>query len=65
MKCVLFVHMDKLQLKNQNILKNTGKIEKYTGKVGEFCQSGKLGTMLMPLLVPSHIHFHSCTWFTP
>ena len=26
-------------------LDNTGKMEKYTGKVREFCQSGKVGTM--------------------
>ena len=45
MNCVLFANIDKVfQLKNQNI-KKYWKIEKNTGKVEEFCQSGKVGTM--------------------
>ena len=34
----------KFSVKKQNI-KNTGKMEKDTGKVREFCQSGKVETM--------------------
>ena len=44
MNCVLFAKMaqdSSLKIKN---LKNTGKMETYTGKVREFCQSGKVGT---------------------
>ena len=50
MNCVLFAKMDQVfSLKNKT-LKNTGKMEKDTGKVREFCQSGKVGTLiLLPL----------------
>ena len=41
----VFAQMDQVSsLKKQNI-KNTGKMGKNTGKVREFCQSGKVGTM--------------------
>ena len=43
MNCVLWG--SNFHLKN-NTLKNTAKVEKHTGKVGEFCKSGKVGTML-------------------
>ena len=36
--------MKLLVRKKQNHLKNTGKMGEKTGKVGEFCQSGKVGT---------------------
>ena len=46
MNCVLFAKMDQVfSLKNKT-LKNTGKMEKDTGKVREFCQSGKVGTLM-------------------
>ena len=46
MNCVLFAKMDQVfSLKNKT-LKNTGKMEKDTGKVREFCQSGKVGTLI-------------------
>ena len=32
-------------------LKNTGKSRKYTGKVGEMCQSKNVGTMLFVRVV--------------
>ena len=33
-------------VKKRNIKKNTGKMAKNTGKVREFCQSGKVGTLV-------------------
>ena len=40
MNCVLFVKVDQVfSLKKKQKLKNTGKVR-------EFCQSGKVGTML-------------------
>ena len=44
---ILFAKMDQVfSLKNQNINKKTGKkMAKNTGKVREFCQSGKVGTL--------------------
>ena len=36
MNCVIFAKWIKLTVKNQNILKNTGKVK-------QFCQSGKVG----------------------
>ena len=48
MNCVLFAKMDQVfSLKKQNIKKNTGKMGKSSGKIREFCQFGKVGTMLM------------------
>ena len=45
MNYVLFAKMDQVfSLKNKT-LKNTGKMEKDTGKVREFCQSRKVGTL--------------------
>ena len=45
MNCVLFAKMDQVfSLKNKT-LKNTGKMEKDTGKVREFCQSGKMAVV--------------------
>ena len=35
----------KFSVKKQNVKKNTGKMAKNTGKVREFCQSGKVGTL--------------------
>ena len=37
MNCVLFAKMDKVFSLKKKPLKNPGKIEKNTGKVGEFC----------------------------
>ena len=46
MNCVLFVKMDQVfSLKKIKHKKNTGKWQKNTGKVREFCQSGKVGTL--------------------
>ena len=39
--------MDQVFSKENKTLKNTGKLEKSTGKVREFCQSGKVGTLLL------------------
>ena len=36
--------------KSRNLLKNTGKIGNTTGKVREFCQSEKVGTLLSAML---------------
>ena len=45
MNSVLFAKMDQVfSLKNKT-LKITGKMEKDTGKIGEFCQSEKVGTL--------------------
>ena len=44
MTCVLFAEMDQVSVKKQNI-KKYWKNGKNTGKIGEFCQSGKVGTM--------------------
>ena len=46
MNCVLFAKMDQVFSKENKTLKNTGKLEKSTGKVREFCQSGKVGTLI-------------------
>ena len=35
----------KFSVKKTQHKKNTGKLEKNTGKVREFCQSGKVGTL--------------------
>ena len=46
MSCVLFAKMDKVfSLKNKT-LKIYWKMETNTGKVREFCQCGKVGTMI-------------------
>ena len=46
MNCVLFAKMDQVfSLKKIKTLKQNWKMEKITGKVREFCQSGKVGTM--------------------
>ena len=50
MNCVLFAKMDQVFSKeNKTLKKNTGKLEKKywksQGKVREFCQSGKVGTL--------------------
>ena len=48
MNCALFATMDQIfSLKKQNIKKNTGKMAQNTGKVREFCQSGKVGTLTL------------------
>ena len=39
MNCVLFAKMDQVFSLKKQIIKNTGKVR-------EFCQSGKAGTML-------------------
>ena len=36
----------KFSVKKTKHKKNTGKLEKNTGKVREFCQSGKVGTLM-------------------
>ena len=51
MNCVLFTKMDQVFSKESKTLKkNTGKLEKKywksQGKVREFCQSGKVGTLI-------------------
>ena len=51
MNCVLFAKMDQVSSKENKTLKkywNIGK--KNAGKVREFCQSGKVGTMASPML---------------
>ena len=46
--------MDQVFSKENKILKkNTGKLGKNTGKVREFCQSGKVGTLILDGLVLS------------
>ena len=46
MNCVLFAKMDPVfSFKKNRTLKNTGKMAKNTGKVREFCHSGKVGTL--------------------
>ena len=46
MNCVLFAKMDQVfRLKNETLKKYFKKMETNTGKVGEFCQFGKVGTM--------------------
>ena len=47
MSCALFAKMDQIfSLKKQNIKKILEKMAKDTGKVREFCQSGKVGTLI-------------------
>ena len=47
MNCVLFAKMDKVfSYKNKTLKKNTGKWKQNTRKFGEFCKSGKVGTMI-------------------
>ena len=46
MNCVLFAKMDQVSSKENKTLKKYWNIEKKNaGKVREFCQSGKVGTM--------------------
>ena len=45
MNCVLFAKMDHVLSKENKTLKKYWKIGKNTGKVREFCQSGKVGTL--------------------
>ena len=46
MNCVLFAKMDHVLSKENKTLKKYWKIGKNTGKVREFCQSGKVGTLI-------------------
>ena len=46
MNSVLFAKMDQVFSKENKTLKNTGKLGKNTGKVREFCQAGKVGTLI-------------------
>ena len=47
MNCVLFAKMDQVFSKENKTLKKYWKIgKKNTGKVREFCQSGKVGTLI-------------------
>ena len=50
MNYVLFAKMDQVFRKENKTLKNTGKLEKKywksQGKVREFCQSEKMGTLI-------------------
>ena len=51
MNCVLFVKMDPVfSLKNRT-LKKYWKMAKNTGKVREFCQSRKVGTLVKRFLI--------------
>ena len=45
MNCALFAKMDQVFSKENKTLKKYWKIGKNTGKVREFCQSGKVGTL--------------------
>ena len=45
MNSVLFAKMDQVFSKENKTLKKYWKLEKNTGKVREFCQSGKVGTL--------------------
>ena len=45
MNCVYLTKWIKFSVKKTKHLKNTGKMAKNTGKVREFCQSGKVGTL--------------------
>ena len=45
MNCVLFAKMDQVFSKENKTLKKYWKIGKNTGKVREFCHSGKVGTL--------------------
>ena len=45
MNCVLFAKMDQVFSQENKTLKKCWKIGKNTGKVREFCQSGKVGTL--------------------
>ena len=60
MNCVLFAKMDQVFSKENQTLKKYWKIgEKYwksQGKVREFCQSGKVGTLTVHLGVHMHLH---------
>ena len=47
MNCVLFAKMDQVFSLNNKTLKKYWKMEKDTGKVREFCQSRKVGTLIM------------------
>ena len=40
----------KFSVKKTKHLKNTGKMAKNTGKVREFCQSGKVGTLMLCMI---------------
>ena len=45
MNCVLFAKMDQVSSLENNTLKKYWKMEKNTGKVAEFCQFEKVGTL--------------------
>ena len=50
MNCVLFAKMEKvLSLKKNKTLKKYWKMAKNTGKVREFCHSGKVVTLNIPV----------------
>ena len=53
MNCVLFAKMDTVFSYKKENIKNTGKMGKILEKVREFCQSGKVGTMI---LSPFYVH---------
>ena len=55
MNYISFAKINQVSAKKKP-LKNTRKIGKSTGKVREFCQSGKMGTLLSDQIFP-----HSCT----
>ena len=46
MNCVLFAKMNQV-FSFKKTKRNTGKMAKNTGKVREFCQSGKVGTLAL------------------
>ena len=45
MNCVLFAKMDQVFIKTKQNIKKLPENGEKTGKVREFCQSGKMGTM--------------------
>ena len=47
MNCVLLAKKDQVFSKENKTLKKYWKIGKNTGKVREFCQSGKVGTLVL------------------
>ena len=62
MNCVLFAKVDQVfsLKKNNKTLKKYWKVAKNTGKVREFCQSGKVGTLLYPMLTLTHSSSFTC-----
>ena len=51
MNCVLFAKVDQVFSLKKKTFKKYWKMAKNTGKVGEFCQSGKVGTLIIIICV--------------